>query len=88
MRRLWRGVGERPETQGLHASVSAEGLLCVGILTGWIGSKIQIKDAQEDAKNLQDRLLKYEKTLIKQALAQANGRVTHAASLLSIVVKR
>ncbi len=49
---LWRGVGERPETKGLHASVSAEVLLCVGILTGWIGSKIQIKDAQETAENL------------------------------------
>ena len=34
--------------------------------------------------DLQDRTLKYEGTLIKQALAQANGSVTHAASLLSV----
>ena len=34
--------------------------------------------------DLQDKVLKYEKALIKQALAQANGRVTHAASLLGI----
>jgi hypothetical protein len=33
---------------------------------------------------LQDRILKYEGALIKQALAQANGRVTHAASLLGM----
>jgi tetratricopeptide (TPR) repeat protein len=49
---LWRGVGECPNTKGLHASVAAEVLLTVGILTGWIGSKTQIKDAQETAKNL------------------------------------
>jgi tetratricopeptide (TPR) repeat protein len=52
MRPLWRGVGERPETTGLHPSVAAEVLLCVGILTGWIGSKNQIKKAQETAKDL------------------------------------
>jgi tetratricopeptide (TPR) repeat protein len=52
MGRLWRGVGERPEIKGLHASVAAEVLLCVGILTGWIGSKNQIEDAQEIAKNV------------------------------------
>jgi len=52
MRRLWRGVGVRPETKGLHASVEAEVLLCVGILTGWIGSRNQVEEAQETAKNL------------------------------------
>jgi tetratricopeptide (TPR) repeat protein len=34
--------------------------------------------------DLQDRMLKYEKTLIKQALAQTNGSVTRAASLLGV----
>ena len=52
MRPLWRSIGKRPETEGLHASVEADVLLCVGILTGWIGSKNQIKEAQETAKNL------------------------------------
>jgi tetratricopeptide (TPR) repeat protein len=52
MRGLWAGVGERPITEGLHPSVAAEVLLTVGILTGWIGSKHHIKDAQEKAKNL------------------------------------
>jgi tetratricopeptide (TPR) repeat protein len=52
MRRLWSGVGVRPETKGLHASVEAEVLLCVGILTGWIGSRNQVEGAQETAKNL------------------------------------
>lgn len=49
---LWPRVGERPEVVGLHASVSAEVLLCVGILTRWIGSKNRVEGAQETAKDL------------------------------------
>ena len=52
MRPLWRGLGEPPETKGLYASVAAEVLLCVGVLTGWIGGKREIEEAQESAKNL------------------------------------
>ena len=52
MRPLWGRVGERPENKGLHPSVAAEVLLCAGILTGWIGSKEGIEEAQEVAKNL------------------------------------
>ncbi|MDQ6651737.1 MAG: hypothetical protein M3Y84_03235 [Acidobacteriota bacterium] len=52
MGQLWTRVGERPDIKGLHASVSAELLLSVGILTGWIGSKEGIEGAQEVAKNL------------------------------------
>jgi tetratricopeptide (TPR) repeat protein len=52
MRPLWRRVGERPETKGLHPSVAAEVLLCTGILSGWVGSKNGIEEAQEVAKNL------------------------------------
>jgi hypothetical protein len=52
MRPLWKRIGERPEVKGLHASVSAEVLICVGILTRWIGSKEGLEDAQEVAKNL------------------------------------
>ena len=49
---LWRRTGERPNIKGLHASVAAELLLTVGILTGWLGSKEGIEGAQEMAKNL------------------------------------
>lgn len=52
MNPLWQRVGERPEIESLHPSVSAEVLLCVGILTCWIGNKYQLIDAQENAKNL------------------------------------
>jgi tetratricopeptide (TPR) repeat protein len=52
MHPVWKRVGERPEIKGLHPSVAAEVLLCAGILTGWIGSKEGIEEAQEVAKNL------------------------------------
>lgn len=52
MRELWQGINQRPAIGGLHPSVAAEVLLCVGILTSWIGSRNQIKEAQETAKNL------------------------------------
>lgn len=49
---LWRRIGEFPDIKGLYPSVSAEVLLCVGILTRCVGSKDEIKEAQEVAKNL------------------------------------
>ena len=52
MRPLWSGIGESPEVGGLHAPIAAEVLLCVGILTGWIGSKTQHQESQEIAKDL------------------------------------
>lgn len=52
MRPLWKNVGDRPEIEGLHPSVAAEVLLCVGVLTRWIGSRNEINETQETAKNL------------------------------------
>lgn len=52
MHPFWKGLGARPDTQALHPSIAAEVLLTVGILTGWIGSRNDIKWAQESAKNL------------------------------------
>jgi tetratricopeptide (TPR) repeat protein len=49
---IWNRVGERPDLSGIHPSVAAEVLLCVGILTRWIGSKDRLEEAQETAKNL------------------------------------
>jgi tetratricopeptide (TPR) repeat protein len=49
---IWQGVGVRPQLEGLAADTSAEALLRVGVLTGWLGHTSQIKDAQERAKNL------------------------------------
>ena len=59
LRPFWKRVGEGPKTAGLDPCVAAEVSLCVGILTSWIGSKNQIRDAQELAKNLITQSLTY-----------------------------
>jgi tetratricopeptide (TPR) repeat protein len=51
MSELWLHLGDRPTVEGLAQSTAAEVLLRVGVLTGWIGSKQQIPDAQETAKD-------------------------------------
>jgi tetratricopeptide (TPR) repeat protein len=52
VRSLWPMFGERPTLDELDVPTSAEVLLRVGVLTGWIGSSRLIKGAQEVAKNL------------------------------------
>ena len=59
MRPLWRGVGTRPDTEGLQPETSADVFLCAGILTGWIGSRNQIKNAQEAARDLITKSIGY-----------------------------
>ena len=49
---LWNGIGSRPNTEGLHSSVVPEVLLCAGILTGWLGSRNEIKEADDYARDL------------------------------------
>ena len=48
----WRGIGERPNVEGLDESAAAEVLLQVGALSGWLGAVRQIQGAQEAAKDL------------------------------------
>ena len=74
MRPFWKRVGEVPKTVGLDSHVTAEVLLCVGILTSWIGSKNQIRDAQEIAKNLITQSIAYfesSRDVTKVAIAQS-----------------
>jgi tetratricopeptide (TPR) repeat protein len=52
VRRFWKGFGERPDTSGLQPPVAAEVLLCVGILTGWIGSRNENGEADGTARDL------------------------------------
>ncbi len=68
---IWQRVGDRPATEGLHAAVAAEVLLSVGMLTGWIGSKEGIEDAQEVAKNLISESVSYYESVgdVKQVAA-------------------
>ncbi|HEX7317048.1 MAG TPA: tetratricopeptide repeat protein [Pyrinomonadaceae bacterium] len=46
---LWRGVGERPNVEGLGEKATAEVLLQAGVLSGWLG---KVKGAQDAAKDL------------------------------------
>ena len=74
MRPYWTRIGEPPKTTGLDRSATGEVLLCVGILTSWIGSKNQISEAQETAKNLLTQSITYfeeVRDLIKVAVAQS-----------------
>ena len=78
MRPLWGRVGDRPDLNGLHASVSAEVLLCVGILTGWIGSKEGVEEAQEFAKNLiSESITYYESTGDAKQVAVARAELAY-----------
>lgn len=49
---LWCGIGQRPNVEGLGERATAEVLLQIGVLSGWLGSCKQIAGAQEAAKNL------------------------------------
>ena len=49
---LWRGVGNRPDVEGLQAEIAALVLLRVGSLSGWLGSVGQIAGAQDAAKDI------------------------------------
>ena len=74
MHPYWSRVGELPNLQGLDRSVTAEVLFCVGVLTSWIGSKNQIADAQELAKNLLTQSITYFESMrdvTKIAVAQS-----------------
>lgn len=78
MRPLWARVGERPETRGLHPSVAAEVLLCAGILTGWVGSRNEIKEAQEVAKNLiTESITYYESVEDIKKIAAARAEIAY-----------
>ena len=48
----WRFTGEHPEVAGLEPRIAGEVVLRVGVLTGIIGSKNKIAEAQEKAKDL------------------------------------
>lgn len=49
---LWQDVGQRPNVEGLNEGTTAEVLLQVGALSGWIGASQQIQGAQAAAKDL------------------------------------
>jgi tetratricopeptide (TPR) repeat protein len=78
MRPLWRGVGTRPNTEGLKPETVAYVFFCTGTLTGWIGSRHQIKDAQETARNLiTESITYYEAHNLKREAAEAWSEIAY-----------
>jgi tetratricopeptide (TPR) repeat protein len=78
IRPLWQGIGYRPETVGLHASVAAEVLYSVGVLIGWIGSKNQVTGTQESAKNLiTESIAFFESTGDVKKIAEATTEIAY-----------
>jgi tetratricopeptide (TPR) repeat protein len=72
LRDFWRRVGERPNLAGLETNTAAELLLRAGVLTGAIGSKNQIAEAEESAKNLiSESLAMFEARRYKKKIAEA-----------------
>lgn len=71
---FWRGVGARPNVEGLNEIEQAEVILRVGALTGWLGSANKIEGAQEAAKDLITQSLR---------LFRAQGRTNKTAEAKS-----
>lgn len=68
----WRRIGERPKLKGLEANAAGEVLLRVGVLTEAIGSKQQIAEAQETAKNLiSESLTIFQSSNYRKKIAEA-----------------
>jgi len=72
LRGYWQRIGERPNLEDLEASTAAEVLLRVGVLTGAIGSKNQVTEADETAKNLiSESLTIFESLRYRKKIAEA-----------------
>src|SRR5919205_47811 len=68
----WARVGERPNVAGLDQTTAGELLLRAGVLTGWIGSKNQIAESQETAKNLiSESLAIFQSSRYRKKIAEA-----------------
>lgn len=68
----WRHIGEHPKVEDLEPGTAAELLLRAGVLTGLVGSKNQISNAQELAKDLlSESLAIFESQRYKKGIAEA-----------------
>lgn len=70
---LWNGnIGSRPNTKGLSDAVAAEVLLTTGILTGWLGSRSEIKKADDYARDLiSESMRRFEELKESRKVAEA-----------------
>ena len=78
MRPVWKEFNKRPDTTGLDQDATAEVLLCAGILTSWIGSQNQIKDANDWARDLLNESIRiYETAGDLKKVAQARTEIAY-----------
>lgn len=78
LRPFWKGVGTRPQTEGLHPSSAAEVLFCAGVLTGFLGSQIQAEEAQETAKDLiTESIVYFESAGDQRRVAEAQTEIAY-----------
>ena len=75
---LWAGIGSRPKTEGLHSSVVPEVLLCAGVLTGWLGSRNEVKEADDYARDLITESIRlYEESGDSKKVAEARTELAY-----------
>ncbi|HEV7889013.1 MAG TPA: helix-turn-helix domain-containing protein [Pyrinomonadaceae bacterium] len=73
---LWRGVGERPNLEGLGDRTAAEVLLQAGVLSGWLGANKSVEGAQDASKDLIS-----ESAALFEKLGESNRAATACAEL-------
>ena len=95
----WRRIGERPRVKGLEPNAQGEVLLRAGVLTGLIGSRQQIHEAQETAKNLiSESLTIFQNNNYRKKIAEAQielalcywrtGEINEARDVLADALSR
>jgi len=95
----WPRIAEHPKLKGLEQNTAAEVLLRAGVLTGAIGSKDQIAESQETAKNLIHESLRiFQSSHYRKKIAEAQtelalcywrtGELNEARDLLNDALSR
>jgi tetratricopeptide (TPR) repeat protein len=75
---LWSAIGSRPKTEGLHSSIVPEVLLCAGILTSWLGSRNEIAEADDCARDLiSESITLYEQAGDSKKVAEARTELAY-----------
>jgi tetratricopeptide (TPR) repeat protein len=75
---LWSGIGDRPKIDDLHSSIIPEVLLCAGILTGWLGSRNEIAEADDYARDLiSESITLYEQAGDSKKVAEARTELAY-----------
>lgn len=74
---LWNGtIGSRPNTDELYETVVADVLLTTGILTGWLGSRSEVKQADDYARDLiSESMRHYEALGDSKKVAEAKAEI-------------